>query len=181
MFYNERSKRLAVAMVFGSMIFLSCRMVLKFLSSSLEVDDVFVGFSLQAIRIFDVIGALAMVILSILLMLSLFDIGNTVTKNTERKYQTPKSKHINLKKNELENTIIHGTASKNKVQGNQYVSYRNHNHSNKADNDLLDNILENSVITSVFSDDSRGSSCTHNNDSGSSWDFSGGGNSGGWD
>ncbi|KFN12804.1 hypothetical protein [Bacillus pseudomycoides] len=98
MFDNEKSKRIVVGMVFGSMIFLSGRMVLKFVSSSLEADDVFVAFSIQAIRIFDVIGFLAMVILSILLMLSLFDVGNTVTENAERKYQNPESKLINLKK-----------------------------------------------------------------------------------
>ncbi|MDR4188089.1 hypothetical protein [Bacillus pseudomycoides] len=181
MFDNEKSKRIVVGMVFGSMIFLSGRMVLKFVSSSLEADDVFVAFSIQAIRIFDVIGFLAMVILSILLMLSLFDVGNTVTENAERKYQNPESKLINLKKNGLEKTIIHGTASKNKVHGNQYVSYRNRNHSNKTDNDLFDNILESSVMTSVVSDNSRGSSCTHNNGSGSSWDFGGGGDSGSCD
>lgn len=124
---------------------------------------------------------LALIVLSFLFLLSLFDIGNTVTESPKRKHQVSESKHINLKKNGLEKTVIHGTASTNKVQSNQYVSYRNRNHSIKTDNGLLDNILESSVINSVFSDDSRGSNCTHNNDSGSSWSSGDGGGSGGCD
>lgn len=174
MFINERTKRIVVTMVFGSIMFFTSRIMFKFMFSTFEVSDSFLTFTTQAIRVLDIIGALAMVTLSILFLMSLLDIGTTVTENTERKHQVPESKHINLKKNGLEKTVIHDTASKSKVHGNQY-------HSIKANNDLFDNILESSVFTSVSSDDSRGSSCTRNNDSGSNWDFDGGGDSGGCD
>lgn len=171
MFINERSKRIVVTMVFGSMMFFTSRIMFKFMLSNLEVSDSFLTFTTQAFRVLDIIGALAMVTLSILFLMSVLDIGNTNTENTERKHQAFESKYINLKKNGLEKTVIHGTASKNKVHGNQY-------HSIKDNNDLFDNILESSVFTSVYSDDSRGGSCTRNNDSGSNWDFDGGSGSG---
>ncbi|PET96746.1 hypothetical protein CN527_21060 [Bacillus cereus] len=174
MFINERSKRIVVTMVFGSMMFFTSRIMFKFMLSTMEVSDSFLTFTTQAMRVLDIIGALALILLSFLFLLSLFDIGNPVTESPKRKHQVSESKHINLKKHGLEKTVIHGTASKNKVHGNQY-------HSIKDNNDLFDNILESSVFTSVYSDESRGESCTGNNDSGSNWDFDGGGNSGGCD
>ncbi|OQR53202.1 hypothetical protein [Bacillus sp. CDB3] len=175
MFINERSKRIVVTMVFGSIFFYITRIMFKFMFSTFEVSDALLTFTTQAMRVLDIIGALALIVLSFLFLLSLFDIGNTVTESPKRKHQVSESKHINLKKNGLEKTVIHGTASINKVHGNQY-------HSIKDNNDLFDNILESSVFTSVYSDDSRGSSCTRNNDSGSNWDFDGGGgDSGGCD
>ncbi|QWG92804.1 hypothetical protein [Bacillus mycoides] len=171
MFINEKSKRIAVTTVLVSMMLFTFRIISKTIFSTFEASDSFLTFITQAMRVLDIIGVLALVTLSILFLMSVLDIGNTDTENTERKYQASESKYINLKKNGLEKTVIHGTASKNKVHGNKY-------HSIKDNNDLFDNILESSVITSVYNDDSRGSSCTHNNDSRSDWSSNDGGDSG---
>ncbi|EJS45117.1 hypothetical protein ICG_06023 [Bacillus cereus BAG1X1-3] len=167
MFINERSKRILVTTVLVSMMFFTFRIISKSIFSTFEASDSFLTFITQAMRVLDIIGALSLISLSFIFLWSLFDTGNSVTKSSERKHQVSESKYINLKKNELEKTVIYGTASKNKVYGNKY-------HSIKDNNDLFDNILESSVITSVYSDDSRGSSCTRNNDSGTNWDYNGG-------
>ncbi|HDX9654897.1 hypothetical protein AB3U43_04050 (plasmid) [Bacillus cereus] len=166
MFINERSKRIAVTTVIVSMMLFTFRIISKTIFSTFEASDSFLTFITQAMRVLDIIGALALVTLSILFLMSVLDIGNTDTENTERKHQVSESKHINLKKNRLEKTVLHDTASKNKVHGNQY-------HSPKDNKDLFDNILESSTFISVYSDDSRGSSCTRNNDPGSNWDYDG--------
>lgn len=171
MFINERSKRIAVATVIVSMMLFTFRIISKSFFSTFEASDSFLTFITQAMRVLDIIGALALIVLSILFFLSLFDTGNNVTESPERKHQVSESKQINLKKNGLEKTVVYGTASKNKVHGNQYYSP-------KDNNDLFDNILESSTFISVYNDDSRGSSCNRNNDSGSNWDYDGGSSGG---
>ncbi|PGU51846.1 hypothetical protein [Bacillus cereus] len=171
MFINERSKRIAVTTVILSMMLFTFRIVSKSIFSTFEASDSFLTFITQAMRVLDIIGALALIVLSILFFLSLFDTGNNVTESPERKHQVSESKQINLKKNGLEKNVVYGTASKNKVHGNQYYSP-------KDNKDLFDNILESSTFISVYNDDSRGSSCTRNDDSGSNWDYDGGSSGG---
>ncbi|PFX43699.1 hypothetical protein COL24_05405 [Bacillus toyonensis] len=163
MFISERSKRIVVTMVFGSILFYTSRIMFKFMFSTFEASDGLHTFTTQAMRVLDIIGALALIVLSFLFLLSLFDIGNTVKESPKRKNQVSESNHINLKKNRLEKIAIQDAVSKNKVHGKQY-------HSIRDNNDLFDNILESSTFISTYSDDSRGSSCTRNNDSVSNWD-----------
>lgn len=172
MFINERSKRIVVSMVFVSIMLITNQIMFKHMLSIFEVSDSLFNFATQTMRALNIIGALALIVLSFLFLWSLFDIESNVRESPKRKHQVSESKQINLKKNELEKTVIHGTASKNKVHGNQYYSI-------KDNNDLFDNILENSVFISTYSDDSRESSCTRNNDSGSNWDYDGGSSGGG--
>ncbi|PFD20441.1 hypothetical protein [Bacillus cereus] len=167
MFINERSKRIVVTTVIVSMMFFTFRIVSKSIFSTFEASDSFLTFITQAMRVLDIIGALALIVLSFLFLWSLFDTGNNVKESPERKHQVSESKHINLQKNRLEKTVMHGTAYKNKVHGNQY-------HSPKDNKDLFDNILESSTFISVYKDDSRGSSCTRNNDSETNWGYEGG-------
>lgn len=167
MFINERSKRIVVSMVYVSIMLITNQIMFKHMLSIFEVSDSLFNFATQTMRALNIIGALALIVLSFLFLWSLFDTGNNVKESPERKHQVSESKHINLKKNRLEKTIMHGSASKNKVHGNQY-------HSPKDNKDLFDNILESSTFISVYNDDSRGSSCTRNNDSETNWGYEGG-------
>ncbi|PFC08182.1 hypothetical protein CN284_26875 [Bacillus cereus] len=167
MFINERSKRIVVSMVFVSIMLITNQIMFKHMLSIFEVSDSLFNFVTQTMRALNIIGALALIVLSFLFLWSLFDTGNNVKESPERKHQASESKHINLEKNRLEKTIMHGTASKNKVYGNQY-------HSPKDNKDLFDNILESSTFIPVYSDGSRGSSCTRNNDSETNCGYDGG-------